>query len=788
MRLTVLLPLLAVYFAHAGPAVPHAVAVPRPKASGYVTNVKTPYAHGVSQVSGGCVGGGCSAGDFNPVLLQGARGNPGIKARFNQRAFQYASDLLAPILNSEIKKARLPNINQCIPQVSGCIQVYNLFVARYRCPSRIAVYPAPPNKVVIAVQNLDIGVDGNLGGQIVVLLPLALTGIVHVNAHQMSITVELTINRAANGAPYIHLSSCQVTVGYVDAWIENGGLIGDIVNSQFRGKVSQQVKEMMPSKICQALPQLLNEKINPKLSQIPQAIALTQMLQMAGLNQLGAASSRNAQCPAQCKSANPTAAVSSPIVVPKSVSAVAPFQNVNQQGYQNRPQSRSIPQTSYQQTGYNQAGFVQKPVGQISGTSEYRKRFVRVSAANNQNATKILARHLVSSGSTRQARQAGVQPPTAVALGRPKAQAASTSPLHIANGNVCAGCPGAEAANKDPLSSIADLAKYLDMSKLNDLYLTVQLVNNYATFNDYTIELNGEFSPSGRGGTPFGAFPMFFPPGGQRMAEALISDFTLNSLFYHMHRKGFLSFHVGPETPKIGELLKTTCSDDEDDLEDHGVEIDEGDNTRRLRRAFLHRVKRQDDDGGSLSDLGICFGDILPAIREKYPNKKIAINIRTVRAPSVLLSARNGGMATLDLIADADIFIDGTNQRVGTITITAVVEIKVQSRGSLVTGSLEITTLKLADKDGTLGLPQDALDNLGNLGKELLQKVGNDALQKGIPVQIPSNSALPINFVNPQFAVVEHGLYLQSDFTVSPSLLAQLGGGGASCGGGFGRK
>ncbi|KAK0423330.1 hypothetical protein QR680_008084 [Steinernema hermaphroditum] len=764
-----LLPLLAVAFVQAGPAAaPHAIPVPRPKAQGYTTNVRTPYVQGVNQVAGGCVGGACSAGDFNPLLLQGARGNPGIKARFNQRAFQYASDLLAPILNSEIKRARLPNINQCIPEVQGCIQVYNLFVARYRCPSRIAAYPAAPNKVVLSVQNLDIGVDGNLGGQITVLLPLALTGIVHVNAHQLSITTELTINRAANGAPYIHMSSCQVTVGYVDAWIENGGLIGDIVNSQFRSKVSQQVKEMMPSKICQALPGVINEKINPKLGQIPQAIAVTQMLQLAGLNQIRSP----AQCPAQCRSANPTAAVASPLPPPKSVAVVPPANPP--QPYQQQPQTRSIPQSH------------QKPAtSQVNGATGYRKRYVRVSAVSNKAASAIPQRHLVSSGDTRTKRAAG-QAPTAVAMERPKAQGASTSPLYVGNSNLCAGCPGV-GDSKDPLSSIADLAQYLDMSKLNDIYLTVQLVNNYATYNDYTIELNGEFSPYGRGGTPFGAFPMFFPPGGgQRMAEAMISDYTINSLFYHMHRKGFLSFHVGPETPKVGELLKTTCSDDDEDLEDHGVEVDDTETTaRRLRRVL--RVKRQDDDAGSLSDLGICFGDILPAIREKYPNKKIAVNIRTVRAPSVLFSARNGGMATLDLVADADIFIDGTNQRVGTITISSVIEIRIQARGQLIAGSLEITSLKLADKDGTLGLPQDALDNLGNLGKELLQKVGNDALQKGIPVQLPANSALPITFINPQFAVVEHALYLQSDFTVSPSLLAQLGG-GATCAGGYGRK
>lgn len=40
-------------------------------------------------------------------------------------------------------------------------------------------------------------------------------------------------------------------------------------------------------------------------------------------------------------------------------------------------------------------------------------------------------------------------------------------------------------------------------------------------------------------------------------------------------RSGFLTFRIGPETPKIGELLKTTCSDDEEDggIEDHGVEV-----------------------------------------------------------------------------------------------------------------------------------------------------------------------------------------------------------------------
>lgn len=39
-------------------------------------------------------------------------------------------------------------------------------------------------------------------------------------------------------------------------------------------------------------------------------------------------------------------------------------------------------------------------------------------------------------------------------------------------------------------------------------------------------------------------------------------------------RVGFLTLKVGPDTPKIGALLKTTCgAEEEDGLEDHGVEV-----------------------------------------------------------------------------------------------------------------------------------------------------------------------------------------------------------------------
>ncbi|VDL83861.1 unnamed protein product [Nippostrongylus brasiliensis] len=130
-------------------------------------------------------------------------------------------------------------------------------------------------------------------------------------------------------------------------------------------------------------------------------------------------------------------------------------------------------------------------------------------------------------------------------------------------------------------------------------------------------------------------------------------------------------------------------------------------------------------------------------------------------------------MLTLDLVADADIYIDGTTTKVGTITIASTIVLVAQMHGNRLTGTAEITNLKLTDRAGTLGLPQDALDNLGNLGKELIQKLANDALQKGIVINLPQGGlgGLPINLVNPTARIIEHGIYIATDMTISPSLL-----------------
>ncbi|KAK6060578.1 LBP / BPI / CETP family protein [Cooperia oncophora] len=157
---------------------------------------------------------------------------------------------------------------------------YNLYISRYRCPQNVAVSPAPPNRIILSVQNLDIGITGNLGGQIVFLSPIGLFGIIQINLFRVSINVEIAIEREVSG-PYVRLLSCNLQLGYADVGIEKGGRIGDLVNSaDFRQLISRKVRKMIRGQICGMLPPIIKETVNGRLAELPQAIAVTQMLSL----------------------------------------------------------------------------------------------------------------------------------------------------------------------------------------------------------------------------------------------------------------------------------------------------------------------------------------------------------------------------------------------------------------------------------------------------------------------------------------------------------------------------
>ncbi|EPB70856.1 LBP / BPI / CETP family protein [Ancylostoma ceylanicum] len=694
--------------------------------------------------------------DFNPILLQGVRGYPEIRVRLNQRAFQYASGMIADVISQEIKRARIPPIVQCLPQLSGCVQIYNLYISRYRYPQQVVMYPAPPNRITLQVQNVDFGVTGNLGGQVVILLPIALTGIIQINIHQATITVQMSVERGPYG-PYLRVLTCNVHIGYADAYVEYGGIMGDIANSLLRQRISKLIRRMIPGQICGQLPSVVNAKVNIRLASLPQAIAVSQMLSKLIGALVGGISepTPNAEyCKTYCRGnvpidqAKPVGPAVAHVLAPSPavvyqrdmVAGPALAPQISRAHYNQRTIiARGLPQRFYET---NQMFFL---------TAKVKRQFAQIYHITNGNAI-----------------------PTGVA----NSVAGAPSPMFAPpSANLCASCP-VNGGQGDRMSVIRQLLSNLDMRKLNDLYLSLQILNTQATFNGFIIDVVGESSPNAQRGTPFGPFPTMFPSyQSNRMAEFIVSDYTINSMLYWMHRNQFFAGRIGPETPKFGGLLRTTCDGDEDE-EAARAHVHMGALNilkKRLRTKRVasfagkgNRRKRQD-----LGDIGVCLGDILPGVKEKYPKQNIAIQLRTIRAPSVVFSAAQGGQVTLDALADAALDIDGTNNMLGTMTIATTVVLRPQLRGNRLTGSAQITNFKITDRTGSLKLEQDALDNLANLIKGVLQEPLSDAIQKGISTNTLTRvlDGLPISLVNPEIRIIEHGLYIATDITIPPSLL-----------------
>uniref|UniRef100_A0AC34FC35 Lipid-binding serum glycoprotein N-terminal domain-containing protein n=1 Tax=Panagrolaimus sp. ES5 TaxID=591445 RepID=A0AC34FC35_9BILA len=691
----------------------------------------------------------CQSGEYNPELDGGTKGNPGIKARINQPGFDYFQSKITPLLEQQLRQAQIPPISQCLPQVGGCIQVSNLRVTNFQCPQSIRLHPAPPNQIVITIENVGVSVTGNLNGQITILQPIRLFGQIIANANQISITVGLSITRNQDGSPFVQVSRCNAVVRNLDIVIQNGGTLGDLANTNFRTQIGRKVRKMIPGQLCAKIPEIVNSKLNEQAQLIPQTIAVTRLLDVAkGALGLGDSGSESGSSGSGSSSGSSD-----------SGSSGGSSDSGSSGGSSDSGSSGSSSDSgSSSSGGSSDSGSSSSDASVTGGTTHIQ----------NHDLSNFAVRRV----SNRVARQ---------------------SEGESDSGKEGSSDSGSSGGSGGGLGSLSSLTKILDLSKLDDLELSVRLLDTRATERDYTIDLDGEFSQNGNGGTPFGAYPMDFPSStGDKMAEALISDYTLNSLLYALHKKEFLSIKLDSETPLIGPLLKTTCSDDEGGLEDNGVEEDEttSSSRRKFRAHFKavkrHRTRRQDDEGGdedaggSLADLGICLGDILPIAREKYPDKKVTIQVSTSRAPSLILSEKEDGTATINFEADAQLATDSGDD-IGKLHVSAEFEVQLKYEDGKLKGHGEISKLNLTDPDESLGLTQDALDSLSNLGKDMIAKQANNFLEKGIPFEIPSGSGgLPVEFQDPKVKILDHAIHLESDFKISDSFVNQLGGGGGS--------
>uniref|UniRef100_A0A183C946 Reverse transcriptase domain-containing protein n=1 Tax=Globodera pallida TaxID=36090 RepID=A0A183C946_GLOPA len=428
---------------------------------------------------------------------------------------------------------------------------------KLRVVSYVSFKPAQPNRLVMDVRNIDVSVNGDLGGQITIMHALALFGQVQVTAQKVKVIVGVVVeNSATTGSPKLRVVSCTGRVGNVQTSIQSGGLLGDIANQQLKHKINKIVQRQVTSQLCKRVPQMVEEQVNPQISGVvPKKIAFKSIAQVA----------LNSSCLAALTESGGTTTT--------------------------------------------------KATTTLTTTTE----------SSSSNGTTLSA-----------------------------SETATTK------------APGKKAPS--PISLIMQL---MDMKKLDNLFLNSQLLGSAATSNDYTIKLRGDFSVCGWGCTPFSPFPAQIPAcigKNCKMADIMLSDYTINTMLYHMHRVGFFVVKIGPDTPAVGRLMRLTCEsgdDDEISLDDHGVEDENG--TLIVKRSPIsRRTKRQDEDEDlvqTLIDTGICIRSLLPAAADEYPDEKVDLVMRTMRAPSATIY--ENGTIILEQIAKLEFFGHTNKKKVG---------------------------------------------------------------------------------------------------------------------------
>ncbi|VDK61018.1 unnamed protein product [Cylicostephanus goldi] len=108
------------------------------------------------------------------------------------------------------------------------------------------------------------------------------------------------------------------------------------------------------------------------------------------------------------------------------------------------------------------------------------------------------------------------------------------------------------------------------------MMIDLTLLDASATRDDFTVGMSGRLSSTKIGdGSPFHVpFPFRVPQNhNRRMAEIVISEYSVNSMLYFAHRTNSLLFHVDSHSPGVGSLLKTTCTVDEVCLSDQVEEV-----------------------------------------------------------------------------------------------------------------------------------------------------------------------------------------------------------------------
>uniref|UniRef100_A0A0R3RM52 BPI2 domain-containing protein n=1 Tax=Elaeophora elaphi TaxID=1147741 RepID=A0A0R3RM52_9BILA len=349
------------------------------------------------------------------------------------------------------------------------------------------------------------------------ILPIKLNSTVHATIHQISATGQLTVRRKLDGSPYVHIIGCYASSGFNDVFLEGDGLFEDIFNAYFRRNAAAQMRKQLPIRVCKMMQSIVEKRINAPLRGMSKVIPLNKLSNFAkrAINSI-----KLADLPKHCRT------------------------TLCKRKIEHR---QTISHLSASTGNFNTVPIDSQPVFTENDNTDVQEINDKPSMHRFSLAHAEALQRVTSSPTS----------PTSANNGHRMDASASLDP--------CADC-----------YSSNNISQYENDNKtkiLSNTVLNMKLIKISATPDYFQLGLRAAFGSQEMSETPFHPFPMHFPRflngNSKRMLDVLISDYTINSLLYHMHKNDAIMFRVGPETPKLSGLLKTTCSDEDyDDFED----------------------------------------------------------------------------------------------------------------------------------------------------------------------------------------------------------------------------
>uniref|UniRef100_A0A914WKN6 Bactericidal permeability-increasing protein n=1 Tax=Plectus sambesii TaxID=2011161 RepID=A0A914WKN6_9BILA len=236
----------------------------------------------------------------------------------------------------------------------------------------------------------------------------------------------------------------------------------------------------------------------------------------------------------------------------------------------------------------------------------------------------------------------------------------------------------------------------------------------------FDLPLKGETTIDGKSDTPFSPNALQLPPTDTKMAAIFLSDYVINSFLYQAHKAGLSQFQL-ERSREVVELLRSNCD-----------------------------------------QKGICIGQVIPALKAKYPNTTGSLHIKTSTQPAIQFKP-----GQVNLIADVVAELTFANTTIFSFNVHGdfdVKSIEITSVDSIMKAKATINDLKVTNVQTTisdLGPVGNLIAPLVQLGKPIAEELLKGLGQKGF--RLPSWGELPLK--NIDISVLSRTLAIACDIS-----------------------